>query len=290
MRLYRSLLFAPGNQPRKVEKALGLDADGVILDLEDAVAVSEKDSAREQVLKALQGPRVGFAYVRVNAHHSPFLEGDLRTVVAPGVDGIMLPKLESVAQLEEVDGLIRQREREQGLEAGRIDLLPIIETARGLAMLESFGAVATGVRRLAFGAADYTLDLGMRWTPEERELDYPRSRIVLGSKLAELEPPIDTVFTHLGQIDALRRSANLARDLGFQGKLCIHPEQIAPVNEAFTPGAAEIERARRCVEAFEQAEAAGNASIQVDGQFIDYPVVEKARRTLGIAAAIAEKA
>ena len=284
MTLNRSFLFAPGNHPRRVEKALGLQADGVILDLEDAVAIAEKPATRAVVVDALRQPRRGRGYVRINAFDTPFCYGDLVGVVKPGLDGIVLPKVENVAQLQAVDWVISNLEVERGLPAGAIDLMPIIETGRGIAAVAEICTAQSRIRRIAFGAGDYSLDMNMRWTHGERELDHARSAVVLASRTAELEPPVDTVWIHLGELDALRSSTELARDMGFQGKMCIHPEQIEPVNAVFTPSASDIELARRYVQAFEEAEAAGLASIQVDGYFIDYPIVDKARRTLELAA------
>ena len=289
MLVFRSLLFAPGNHARRVEKALTLDADVVILDLEDAVAIAEKEATRETVVGAFQAPRCAPGYVRINAFDTPFCFGDLQAMVAPGVDGILLPKVESPAQLVAVDWAVAALERARGLPEGGIDLMPIVETGRGVAALRDIARSGTRVRRLSFGAGDYTLDVGMRWTFGERELDHVRTAIVVESRAAGLEPPIDTVFIHLGQPEALRRSTELARDLGFQGKLCIHPEQLGPVNEAFTPTDEEIAKSERYVAAFEEAEASGSVSIQVDGYFIDYPIVEKARRTLQIARAIRKR-
>ena len=286
MSVFRSLLFAPGNHARRVEKSLTLDADAVVLDLEDAVAIAEKPEAREKVVAAFLAPRRAPGYVRVNAFDTPFCFDDLHAVVTRGVDGIVLPKVESPAQLVAVDWAVASLERARGLAAGGIDIVPIIETGRGMAALREIARSGTRTRRLSFGAGDYTLDMGMRWTFEERELDPARAALVLESRAAGLDPPIDTVFVHLGEPDALRRSAELARDLGFQGKLCIHPEQVGPVNEVFTPSDEEVAKSERYVTAFEQAEASGSASIQVDGYFIDYPIVEKARRTLRIAESI----
>lgn len=286
MLVFRSLLFAPGNHARRVEKSLTLDADVVILDLEDAVAVAEKAATRATVVAAFQAPRRALGYVRINAFDTPFCFDDLQAMVAPGIDGIVLPKVESPSQLVAVDWAVSAMERARGLREGGIDLVPIIETGRGITGLRDIARSGTRVRRLSFGAGDYTLDVGMRWTFGERELDHARTAIVVESRAAGLEPPVDTVFIHLGQPEALRRSAELARDLGFQGKLCIHPEQLGPVNETFTPTAEEVEKAERHVEAFEEAEAKGSASIQVDGYFIDYPIVEQARRTLRIAQAL----
>ena len=289
MLVFRSLLFAPGNHARRVEKSLTLDADVVVLDLEDAVAVAEKAATREKVVAAFQTPRQALGYVRINAFDTPFCFEDLQAVVARGIDGIVLPKVESPAQLVAVDWTIAALERARGLAQGSIDLMPIIETGRGIAALRGIARSGTRVQRLSFGAGDYTLDVGMRWTREERELDHARASIVVESRAAGLEPPIDTVFIHLGEVDALRRSTELARDLGFQGKLCIHPEQLGPVNEVFTPSDDDVASSERYIAAFEEAEARGSASIQVDGYFIDYPIVEKARRTLRIAESIRER-
>ena len=289
MLVFRSLLFAPGNHARRVEKALTLDADVVVLDLEDAVAVAEKLATREKVVAAFRTPRRALGYVRINAFDTPFCFEDLQAVVVRGVDGIVLPKVESPAQIVAVDWAIAALERARGLTQGGIDLMPLVETGRGMTALRDIACSGTRVRRLSFGAGDYTLDVGMQWTFEERELDHARTAIVVESRAAGLEPPVDTVFIHLGEPDAFRRSTELARNLGFQGKLCIHPEQLAPVNEVFTPTSDEIARAERYVAAFEQAEARGSASIQVDGYFIDYPIVEKARRTLRIAEAIRKR-
>ena len=286
MPVFRSLLFAPGNHARRVEKALTLDADVVILDLEDAVAIAEKPAAREAVVAAFRTPRRVLGYVRINAFDSPFCFDDLQAVVTAGVDGILLPKVESAAQLVAVDWAVAALERARGLPEGGIDLMPIVETGRGIWALRDIAGSGTRVRRLSFGAGDYTLDVGMRWTFDERELDHVRTALVVESRAAGLEPPIDTVFIHLHETDALRRSTELARDLGFQGKLCIHPEQVGPINEAFTPTDDELVRAERYVAAFDEAESRGSASIQVDGYFIDYPIVEKARRTLRIAESI----
>lgn len=284
MELLRTFIFAPGNHPRKVEKVFSLGADAVILDLEDAVAVSEKVAARQAVVEALKRPRPCKGYIRINASDTPFCYGDLLAIVGQGLDGIVLPKVESAAQLLMIDWLLAQLEHEGGLAAGSIDLLPIIETGKGVAAVREIAAAGSRVRRLSFGAADYTHDMGMNWTLDEAELTPARAEIVLASRVAGLEPPIDTVFAHVGKhLDALKRTTQLARDLGFQGKLCIHPEQIGPIHEIFTPTEKEIATAKKILEAFEAAEASGSASIQVEGQFIDYPIVEKAKRVLAIA-------
>ncbi|MEA2788562.1 MAG: citrate lyase subunit beta / citryl-CoA lyase [Acetobacteraceae bacterium] len=277
----RSLLFAPGNHARRVEKALGLAADGVILDLEDAVAISEKTTTRSTVVEAFGRPRVGKLYVRVNALTTEWCHGDISAVVQTGLDGIILPKVEHAHELRTADWLIANLERERGLPVGAIDLIPIIETALGISNLKRICRSGTRTKRLAFGAGDFTLDMGMVWSRSEAELLPYRSACVLESRAAGLEPPMDTVWADLRDTEGFVASARHAAQIGFQGKMCIHPDQIAAANAAFSPDEAAVNQAKRIVEAFDKAEALGLASIQLDGQFIDYPIVQRARRVLG---------
>jgi citrate lyase subunit beta/citryl-CoA lyase len=279
----RSLLFAPGNHGRRVEKALGLAADGVILDLEDAVATSEKTATRPAVAEALRKPRTGKLYVRVNALTTDWCHGDIIAIVQSGLDGIILPKVEHAHELRTADWLIGNLERERGLPPNRIDLIPIIETALGISNLSQICRSGTRAKCLAFGAGDFTLDMGMVWTRSEAELLPHRAACVLESRAAGMEPPLDTVWADLRDTDGFIASAQHAAALGFQGKMCIHPDQIAPANAAFTPDDATVAQAKRVVAAFDEAEAKGLASIQLDGQFIDYPIVQRARRVLAAA-------
>jgi citrate lyase subunit beta / citryl-CoA lyase len=282
----RSFLFAPGNHPRRVEKALSLDADAVILDLEDAVATGEKPATREAIAAVLGRPRRGLLYVRVNAVDTEFCYGDLVTVLRPGLDGVVLPKIESAAGLATIDWLLAQLERDRGLPPGGVDLIPIIETARGLDRLGAILAAGTRVRRVAFGAGDFTLDLNMAWSRDEAELAHARAAIVTASRAAGIEAPLDTVWVDLADRDSLEISARTALGFGFQGKMCIHPDQIAVVNRVFTPSEAEITFAERVAAGFAKAEAEGSAAIQLDGKFIDYPIAYRARRVLRRIAAI----
>ncbi len=278
----RSFLFAPGNHPRKVEKVFQVGADVVILDLEDAVAIAEKAATRASVVEALQKEHRGLGYVRVNGLDTDYAWGDFRAVIGPGLDGIVLPKVETVDQVQTADWIMAQLEREAGLETGSVDLLPIIETGLGLQNIEAITTARTRAKRVSFGAGDFTRDMNLVWTGAEDELAYARSRIVLASRCAGIEPPIDSVFIDLKDRDNLERSTRRALEFGFQGKLCIHPDQVDLVNRVFTPDAAEIERAEKIIAAFTEAEASGSASIQVDGYFVDYPIVEKAQRVLDL--------
>jgi citrate lyase subunit beta / citryl-CoA lyase len=280
MQPLRSFLFAPGNHARRVEKALSLDADAVILDLEDAVATAEKRATRDAVIAALVRPRRARLYVRVNAVDTEFCYGDLAAVVRPGLDGIILPKVEYAAGLATADWLLAQLEREQGLMPHTIDLVPIIETARGLNQIDAILAAGARVKRVAFGASDFTLDVNMAWSRGEAELAYARAKIVTASGAAGIEAPFDTVWVDLADEEGLEASARTALGFGFQGKMCIHPNQIAVVNRVFTPTEAEIAFAERVVAAFARAEAEGSAAIQLDGKFIDYPILYRAQRVL----------
>jgi citrate lyase subunit beta/citryl-CoA lyase len=282
MPAYRSFLFAPGNHARKVAKVFDCGADQVILDLEDAVAKAEKVATRARVVEALKRPRKAGAYVRVNGFHTEFCYGDAVAVVGPGLDGIILPMVESREQIAAFDWLVGALERERGLPPGGIDIIPIIETAKGIANARAIAAAGSRVKRMAFGAGDYTLDVNMEWTLGESELEHARAEMVVASRAAGLEGPIDTVWVHIKDLDGCANSAKRARQLGFQGKMCIYPPQVERVNAAFTPTEAEIAFARRVVAAFEQAEREGSSSIQLDGYFIDYPIVYKAQRTLDL--------
>lgn len=276
----RSLLFAPGNHARRVEKALTLPADGVILDLEDAVAISEKAATRPMVVEAFGKPRHGKLYVRVNAMSTDWCHADLLAIVHPGLDGIILPKVEDPDQLKAAEWVLASLERDRGLPVGGIDLIPIIETALGMTHVTAICRSGTRTLRIAFGAGDFTLDMGMVWSRSEAELLPHRAACVMASRAAGIEPPMDTVWADLRDTEGFIASARHAAALGFQGKMLIHPDQIADGNAAFTPDEATLAQARRVIAAFEEAEAKGLASIQLEGQFIDYPIVMRARRVV----------
>lgn len=280
----RSYLFAPGNHPRKVEKVFAAGADAVILDLEDAVAVGEKEATRAAVVDAMQRPRTALGYVRINGVGTRWCMGDLEAVVGAWLDGIVVPKVESPEQLRLISERIGDIERRRGLPGGSIDLMPIVETALGVESAREIAAAGPRVRRLAFGGGDYTTDLDIVWTRDEHELAYARAKLAHASRIAGIEPPVDTVVVQVKDVERFRMSAANGRRAGFFGKLCIHPDQVGPCNEAFSPSENEIERARRIVAAFTAAEAGGSASIRLDGEFVDYPIVERARRVLALAA------
>ncbi|GAC1631085.1 MAG: aldolase/citrate lyase family protein [Ktedonobacteraceae bacterium] len=282
MTILRSLLFAPANHGRHAAKALTSTADGTILDLEDAVAVAEKPAARIAARQLVENRPTGGpkAFVRINALSTTFTYDDLQAVIVSGLDGIILPKTESAEQVAIVDWLIQQLERARGLQEGSIDLIPIIETALGLASVRAIATASARVHRLNFGSVDFSLDTNMTATPGHDGILWARIQLVIASRAAGLEPPIDTVFPDLNNLDGLTQEAMKAKSLGFQGKACIHPNQVQVVNQVFTPSQEEIAQAQHIVNAFETAIAAGSASIRVGSQFVDYPVADKARRII----------
>lgn len=286
MALFRCLLFVPGTDTKKITKALTLPADAVILDLEDAVAMSEKESARQvvsEIINFSKSTRTTNIYIRVNGANTKYILADLQAVVQPQVTGIMLAKAEDAEEVRRVDWLIGFLEDETGIPRGTLELIPFIESVRGIENANSIAASCSRVKRLAFGGNDYTADTWTTYYEDGTELFYARAKLIAASRLAELEPPLDTVCPFIKNLDALREDARRARKMGFQGKLVIHPAQIDPVKEIFSPTLNEVASAKKIVNAFEEAEAKGTGVIQVDGKMVEYPIVNRARQILAIA-------
>jgi citrate lyase subunit beta / citryl-CoA lyase len=280
----RTALFVPGTRPDRVDKAVATAADMIIIDLEDAVPLDQKTAVRPAVAGKVAEHRDRKIFVRINGLATDFARGDLKTVIVPGLSGIMVPKLETAEQVREIDELLCDAERDQGIALGEIVVLALVESALGVENAFAIASEKTDPDRrftIAFGAADYTLDLGIELTRTGEELSYPRARIAVACRAAEIAPPIDTPFMiDLKDMEALEADTNRAKQLGFQGKLCIHPNQVEVCNRLFSPTPEEIEFARRVVEAFVAAEAQGSAAIQLDGKFIDYPIVARSRQIL----------
>jgi citrate lyase subunit beta / citryl-CoA lyase len=280
---FRSLLFAPANSPRKVAKALASAADGVILDLEDSVALSEKSEARRSAAEALAGRGDAPAFVRVNSIPSGLMDADLAALASAPPDGVILPKVEGPSDLMEIGARLDRLDAEPSRGRPRIEVMPIVETARGLAAVLAIAAGSPRVRRLVFGAIDLALDMDIDLTDETGPIAHARFAVALASRAAGLERPLDTAYADFTDLEGLRQSAMRAKAFGYQGKTCIHPAQIEVINAVFTPTDAELDRARAIVEAFDAAVARGLASVSVDGVMVDYPVALRARRTLAAA-------
>ena len=279
--MLRSPLFVPGHQARFYEKLREFQPDGVILDLEDAVPPGEKPRARQMVRERLGGPTLeGFeVFVRVNAIESQFFRDDIRGVVAPGVTGIVLPKVETAEHLREANMALGQAEQTAGLAMGSVRLVPVLETVRGVLAAGELAAANPRIAAVAFGSEDFTLDLGVERTRDGLETRYPRAWVALAARAANVLS-VDTPWTDIADEEGLRREAREGRQLGYTGKQAIHPSQVAIINEIFAPSDEEVAHAQRVVEAYEAAAARGVGAIQLDGKLIDVPMVERARRVL----------
>ncbi len=295
MEFMRSAMFVPGHRQRFIDKALGgLPADVFLLDLEDGVPPAEKPTGRALLAEALGRPRGAsptLRYVRVNAIGSAWLEADLEAVVRPGLDGLCLPKVDYPEQVQQVDALVAARERAAGLPAGSIRYIVAIESPRGLLNAAAIGAASPRVAALMFGAEDFGRELGLptRREGEASRLLYARSALVVAAAAANVQV-IDGVWPDIQDTAGLAADCQLARQLGFTGKSLIHPGQLDIINAAFSPTPEEVDYAQRIVQAFEAAMARGEGSIAFGGQLIDLPIVERARRTLALAARLAERA
>jgi citrate lyase subunit beta / citryl-CoA lyase len=255
----RSYLYVPGNRPDRFDKACAAGADAVIVDLEDAVPPVEKEAARAALASWLSPDKS--VMVRVNAAGSEWFERDLAACDAAGVAGVILPKA------EEIDDGVLSLCRRRG-----IACLPLIETAAGMAQAESVAATPC-VQRLMFGTIDFQFELGIDGDGDE--LLAFRSRLVLASRLAGIQSPVDGPCTSWEDQALLMADSQRARKLGFGGKLCIHPKQVAIVNAAFSPDEAQIAWASKVLDA---AQRSGGAAVAVDGRMIDRPVILKAER------------
>jgi citrate lyase subunit beta / citryl-CoA lyase len=272
--LARSFLFVPANRPERYAKALASGAGAVIIDLEDAIAPDDKPAARVQLEAAFGDVPVADRkrlLVRINAATTPWHDDDLMlmgSLTKEGLAGVVLPKAESPDQLAHVAALVGQA----------CALLPMIESAAGLEAINQT-ARSPQVARLLFGNLDFQADLGMACGPEEAELQSVRMALVLASRLAGLAPPVDGVTAATGDVDQVQKDAERSRRSGFGARLCIHPAQVAVVNAALSPTAAELDWAQRVLQASEKSKA---GVFTLDGRMVDAPVLLLARRLLGV--------
>ncbi|WP_173916800.1 CoA ester lyase [Halobacillus sp. Marseille-Q1614] len=271
MSLYRSYLFVPALKQSMIKKAIASSADRIIIDLEDSVAVNEKNIARENVKVSFREiDDLSRVFIRVNDLHSPFWEEDTACVNHIQPAGIILPKAERAEDINKVTSRILTD----------ITVIPLIETAKGIQNVNTIAGASPKVERLAFGSIDYSLDIDCQLTSDGLELLFARSQIVNASRAAEIEAPIDAVYPHLNNEEGLTKEAELARQLGFKGKLIIHPKQINAVHRIFSLSAEEIHYYKGIVHAFEKAEKQGIASISQNGSLIDYPVYLRAKKMI----------
>lgn len=288
MILWRTLLFVPGNQERRIDKARSIPADALILDLEDSVPLAEKNSARAMVSSSIDGLKGREVFVRINSLSTSQATVDIKAIVIPGLSGICLPKSESADGILKADALITDAEREAGLRVGSVALLALVETPKGIINAYEIAGASPRVLGIAFGPEDYALEMDIRRTREGAEIYYPRVVIAVACRAAGVLA-IDGVYTDIRDEEGLSQETRLARQMGFHGKLLIHPNQVSPVNQIFSPTEEEIAHAREVVAVFEAALAQGQASTSFEGRMIDAPVAERARKLLALAESIAER-
>lgn len=280
-RLRRSRLYLPGNEPRFFTNAGLHGPDGLILDLEDSVAPAEKDAACVLVRNALRTLDFHGAERMVRINQGAQGLADLEWVVPHGVQLVLIPKVEDPQQVVEVDRRIAAL-RQAGGGAGAVHLMPIIESALGAWRAYEIAKASPNVVALAIGLEDYTADIGAQRTAAGTESFWARAQVLNGARAAGVQP-IDTVFSDVGDEDGLRASVLEAKALGFVGKGCIHPRQVAVVHDAFAPGADEVARALSVVRAFEDAQAKGLGVVSLGTKMIDAPVVRRAQATVELA-------
>ncbi|MBN2148780.1 MAG: CoA ester lyase [Anaerolineales bacterium] len=285
MRPRRALLYMPGDDLHKIQKATTLDVDCVCMDMEDGVAVNRKAEARQTIVHALETLQFGRSekLVRINAVGSGLEEIDLDAVFLAGKyvrpDGVVVPKVESPDQVRWVSAQIQRAETAYGWPAGGIVLIIQIETAAGLVNVREILAADKRLQAVIFGAEDLASDIGAKRTPEGWEVFYARSAVVAHAAAQDLQA-IDMVFVDFHDRDGLYTEALQGAGLGYTGKQIIHPAQVLPVQQAFTPSDEEIAHARRVMDAFEQHTLAGRGAFALDGKMVDAPVVKAARRVL----------
>ena len=276
----RSLLFAPGTRPDRFEKAMNAGADAVAFDLEDSVEAGRKPEARALIAEYLATPNTGaLRLIRFNPPETPDGEADLEYFGgAPGTDGLLLPKIESAGAVEGVARRLAARAPSDAVPP----LFLQLETPRAILNAAEIATADAPVAALLFGAEDYTASLFVERTIDGEELSFARAQIVLAAALVGADA-IDAVCTDLNDTDALRRDCARARGIGFRGKMAIHPRQLDVINASFTPTPGQVARAHKLIEAYEIARAGGEGVTTMDGQMVELPIVERARRLLALA-------
>ena len=288
MELLRSLVFVPGNRANMLERALGFGADVVMVDLEDSVPPGEKAAACEMAAEwvprlAAAGRRV---MVRVNSLDTGLTSQELDTVVCPELAGISIGKGDTAWDLRQVDQLLGPLESRIGIPRGTIKLVPWIETAMAIVHVYEMARASQRIVGVAFGAEDYTNDMGVIRTDFGEECYYARSAVAVAARAARVAA-LDGPFVGFRDPDGLRTDAGTARQMGFTGKFAIHPAQIDIINETFSPHPDDVEYARTVVAAWEEAESEGRGSLSIDGRMVDVPVVKRAQNLLALVEAIA---
>ena len=280
-RLRRSRLYLPGNEPKYFINAGLHKPDGIILDLEDSVAPTQKDAAQLHVRNALRSVDFYGSERMVRINQLPKGLDDLKFIVPHNVHVILIPKCEWAEQVREVEKEVEALKKRHNIKS-EIYFMPIIESAKGVINSYEIASASKNSCALAIGLEDYTADIGTQRTEEGKESFFARSMVVNAARATSIQP-IDTVYSDVSNMEGLRQSVIEAKSLGFEGKGCVHPRQVKVVHEAFAPTIEEIERAKKIVLAFEEAEKRGLGVVSVGSKMIDPPVVKRAQKTIALA-------
>jgi len=286
-RLRRTMLFVPGNNPGMLKDAGLYGADSLMFDLEDAVAISEKDSARFLVYNAIKTLDYGDTeiVVRINALDNPYGKADIEAVVRAGVDVIRLPKTETKEDILAVEAIIEQVERKIGREIGSTKMMAAVESAIGVINAYSIAISSKRLIGIALGAEDYVTNLKTKRYADGIELMGARSQIVIAARAAGIYA-LDTVYSNIDNEEGFKREVELIKQLGFDGKSVINPKQIKPVHEIYSPTAQEIKKSIDISRAAKAAQKQGLGVISLNGKMIDKPIIERAERLLQLAKAV----
>src|SRR6185436_1196762 len=287
MQLIRSWMFVPGHRQKMIDKAFGLNADAIMLDIEDGVAPNEKGTARKNIAESLGREKPAGSparYVRINAIGHPRMAADLEAVIRPGLEGLVCPKVDTVDEVRTVDAILNEQEPNQNMAQGSVRLLIAIESPKGLLNAPAIAAASSRIVGIIFGAEDFGREVGLPTVREgeARDLIYARSSIVVAATAAHVQA-VDGVWVDLNDSAGLVGFAKQSRQLGFSAMSCIHPSQVDAINTVFSPTAEEIDYCQKVLQAFEEANARGDGSIAFGGQLIDRPIIERARRTIDMA-------
>jgi citrate lyase subunit beta/citryl-CoA lyase len=272
-------MFVPGSNPKKIQKALNVHSDVLIYDLEDAVAIREKESTRNIVKQTLKNYTDKISFVRVNGVSTSYFREDIYEIVTDGLAGIVLPKTETREEVDLLDQLLNELESKRNIKS-KIEIIPMIESAIGLFNAFEIASSSKRIKRMMLGSVDLALDIDAELTDEGTELLYARSHLVIASRAAGIESPIDAVFLDINDNGGLIKETQFVKKLGFKGKLIIHPNQIDTVNQIFLPTKFEIEEARHIILEYNKALEQGAGVVEVNGRMVDYPVVERAKKII----------
>lgn len=281
VRLVRSFLFVPGNNKRFIDKAKSLNVDIICLDLEDSVISDGKESSRQVIIETLKSRSEfsGEVYVRINPFDSNNMQGDLEAVVQKGVDGIVIPKVNDPNEVIELSKRLSVLECERSIKEGVIEIIPSIESAKGVVNAYEIARASPRVSAIIFGVFDFLFDMGLEYVENSIEYSYAKAKIPVDAKAAGVYA-IDSIWQNIDDINGLIKDAVIGMKLGYKGKSIIHPSQIASVHEIFVPNKEEIEWAKKVVNALNTAMNDGKGVVRLEGKMIDAVHYKRAKIVL----------